>query len=121
MSTQKSKDPGELSLRPSASAGGGGKKADFSNVQGKADTVPGGKRTADFSNVQGNIDTAPAGTSDDAGTYTVLKGDTLSAIAQKHYGKASRWNEIFEANRDQLDDPDLIKPGQVLKLPDINE
>jgi len=121
MSTQKSKDPGELSLRPSASAGGGGKKADFSNVQGKADTVPANKGKADFSNVRGNVDTAPAGTSDDAGTYTVLKGDTLSGIAQKHYGKASRWNAIFEANRDQLDDPDLIKPGQVLKLPAIND
>ncbi|MDQ2701664.1 MAG: LysM peptidoglycan-binding domain-containing protein [Pseudomonadota bacterium] len=120
MSPQNPKDPGELSLRPSASAGGGG-KADFSNVQGKADTVPAGKRDADFSNVRGNVDTAPAGTSDDAGTYTVLKGDTLSAIAQKHYGKASLWNAIFDANRDQLDDPDLIHPGQVLKLPSIND
>ena len=75
----------------------------------------------DFSNVQGNVDTVPAGTRDDARTYTVLKGDTLSAIAQKHYGKASRWNAIFEANRDQLDDPDLIHPGQVLKLPPLED
>jgi nucleoid-associated protein YgaU len=62
----------------------------------------------------GNAGTVPAGT---ANTYTVQKGDTLSAIAQHHYGKASRWHAIFEANRDQLDDPDLIRPGQVLKLP----
>ncbi|MCJ0826330.1 LysM peptidoglycan-binding domain-containing protein [Luteimonas sp. 50] len=53
--------------------------------------------------------------------YTVRKGDTLSAIAQHHYGKASRWHAIFDANRDQLDDPDLIKPGQVLRLPAIND
>ena len=47
-------------------------------------------------------------------TYTVQAGDTLSHIAQRHYGKASRWHAIFDANRDQLDNPDLIQPGQVL-------
>jgi nucleoid-associated protein YgaU len=50
-------------------------------------------------------------------TYTVKKGDTLSEIAQQHYGKASDFKKIFEANRDVLSDPDKIKPGQVLKLP----
>lgn len=122
MSPQTPKDPGDLSLRPSASAGGS-KKADFSNVKGQADTVPAtgksGSGNADFSNVRGNADTVPADTA--AGTYTVQKGDTLSAIAQQHYGKASRWHAIFDANRDQLDDPDLIRPGQVLKLPTIND
>jgi len=48
-------------------------------------------------------------------TYTVKSGDTLSGIA-KHYPGVS-WNEIFEANRDQLNDPDKIHPGQVLKIP----
>ncbi|REJ75752.1 MAG: LysM peptidoglycan-binding domain-containing protein [Acidobacteria bacterium] len=47
-------------------------------------------------------------------TYTVQSGDTLSAIGQK-YGVA--WRDIFEANRDILDNPDLIKPGQELKIP----
>ena len=51
-------------------------------------------------------------------TYTVAKGDTLSAIANKVYGKASEYRRIFEANRDQLSDPDQIRPGQVLKLPE---
>jgi nucleoid-associated protein YgaU len=62
----------------------------------------------------GHADTVPAGAGQ---TYTVQKGDTLSAIAQRHYGKASRWHAVFEANRDQLDDPDKIQPGQVLNLP----
>ena len=123
MATQKSNDPGSLSLKPSASAGGGQKKADFSNVSGKADTVPAGKDKAagkaDFSNGRGSADSVPADTQ--AGSYTVQKGDTLSAIAKQHYGKASHWNAIFEANRDQLDDPDLIKPGQVLKLPELDD
>lgn len=50
-------------------------------------------------------------------TYTVAEGDTLSAIAERHYGDANAWPRIFEANRDQLDNPDLIYPGQVLRLP----
>ena len=50
-------------------------------------------------------------------TYTVKSGDTLSAIAKQHLGDANAYMKIFEANRDQLSDPDKIKPGQVLKLP----
>lgn len=52
-----------------------------------------------------------------AKTHTVAKGDTLSAIAKTYYGDASKYPRIFEANRDQLSNPDLIKPGQVLKIP----
>ena len=53
-----------------------------------------------------------------AQAYTVQKGDTLARIAQKHYGNTDGWQAIFDANRDQLDDPGRISPGQVLKLPD---
>jgi nucleoid-associated protein YgaU len=53
-----------------------------------------------------------------ARTYTVKKGDTLSEIAKELYGKAGEYRRIFEANRDQLSDPDKIRPGQVLKIPD---
>lgn len=52
-------------------------------------------------------------------TYTVQKGDSLSKIAQQTYGRADRWQAIFDANRDQIDDPDLIHPGQTLVLPDL--
>ena len=50
-------------------------------------------------------------------TYTVKSCDTLSKIAKEHLGDANAYMKIFEANRDQLSDPDKIKPGQVLKLP----
>jgi nucleoid-associated protein YgaU len=50
--------------------------------------------------------------------YEVVQGDTLGAIAQKYYGKASAYMKIFEANRDILDNPDLIKPGQKLRIPE---
>jgi len=49
--------------------------------------------------------------------YTVVTGDSLSRIAKHFYGDANRWQKIFEANRDQIDDPDLIQPGQKLKIP----
>jgi nucleoid-associated protein YgaU len=121
-SPNKPNDPDSLSLSPSGSASGG--KPDFSNVQGHSDTVPGGSGGGgsgkpDFSNVQSHTDTVQGGSGGGAGgqTYTVKKGDTLSHIAQHHYGKAGKWHAIFEANRDQLDNPDLIQPGQVLKLP----
>ena len=50
-------------------------------------------------------------------TYTVQAGDTLSAIAKRLLGNANAYMEIFNANRDQLSNPDVIKPGQVLKIP----
>jgi nucleoid-associated protein YgaU len=50
-------------------------------------------------------------------TYTVKAGDTLSKIAKDHLGNANAYMKIYEANRDQLSNPDLIKPGQLLKLP----
>jgi nucleoid-associated protein YgaU len=50
-------------------------------------------------------------------TYTVKAGDTLSKIAKQFLGDANAYMDIFEANRDQLSDPDKIKPGQVLKIP----
>ena len=59
----------------------------------------------------------PAAAEPAARTYTVKSGDTLSAIAKQHLGDANAYTKIFEANRDQLSDPDKIKPGQVLKIP----
>jgi nucleoid-associated protein YgaU len=49
--------------------------------------------------------------------YTVASGDTLSGIAHRFYGDAALFLRIFEANRDQISNPDLIFPGQVLRIP----
>jgi nucleoid-associated protein YgaU len=49
--------------------------------------------------------------------YTVVKGDTLSKIAREFYGEAKKYPTIFEANKPMLKDPDLIYPGQVLRIP----
>jgi nucleoid-associated protein YgaU len=57
---------------------------------------------------------APAG----AATYTVKPGDTLSKIAKEVLGNAAAYTDIFNANRDQLSDPNKIQPGQILKMPE---
>ena len=101
------------------------KKADFSNVQGHVSSTEDIRKQADFSNVQSSVSSTEEITASTAGdaaqqSYTVEKGDTLSGIAKQFYGKASAWHDIFEANRDQIDDPDRIFPGQVLKIPAID-
>ena len=60
---------------------------------------------------------APAATATAGKSYTVKAGDTLSKIAKEHLGDANAYMKIFEANRDKLSNPDLIKPGQVLTIP----
>ncbi len=91
------------------------KKADFSGVTSKVDTTAENVEKADFSGVSASVDT----TAEKVGgeTYTVQKGDNLSKIAKATLGDANAWKKIFDANKDVLDDPDKIFPGQVLKLP----
>jgi len=93
---------------------------DFSNVRSGTSSAP--ASTPDFSNVQGGTSATAGGggTGTAAQHYTVQKGDTLSHIAKHFYGKSGRWHAIFDANRDQLDDPDLIRPGQVLVIPTLD-
>jgi len=49
--------------------------------------------------------------------YTVVKGDTLSKISKQYYGDPNKYNAIFEANKPMLKTPDLIYPGQMLRIP----
>ncbi len=58
---------------------------------------------------------APAASA--AKTYTVQAGDTLSKISKQFYGDANKYMKIFEANKDKLNDPNMIKVGQVLNIP----
>lgn len=54
---------------------------------------------------------------DPARWYTVVRGDTLSAIAKTQCGNANEYPKIFEANKPMLSSPDKIYPGQVLRIP----
>ena len=84
------------------------------------------KKKADFSGVVGGSSTtapkpkaeAPPPVTDVERTYTVVAGDTLSKIAKREYGDASKWKHIYEANKDVIKNPDLIYPGQTFKIPD---
>jgi nucleoid-associated protein YgaU len=73
-------------------------------------------------NIQGvsevNVDnlSAPAAT-EKVEYYVIKSGDTLSAIAAKYYGKGSLYPRIFEANREVIKNPDLIYPGQKIRIP----
>ena len=77
----------------------------------------------DFSNVRaGGSSTAPAPPEPTATigvgkTYIVVKGDSLSKIAKREYGDSDKWRTIYEANKDLIKDPNLIYPGQELKIP----
>lgn len=50
-------------------------------------------------------------------THTVVTGDSLTGLAQKYYGDASKWEKIYEANKDTLQNPDSLQLGQKLKIP----
>ncbi len=99
------------------------KKPDFSNVQSSATSTE--QARPDFGNVQTTVTTTEEITGGEGGgtgaqTYTIEKGDTLSAVSKRFYGKAKFWRQIFEANRDTIEDPDRIFPGQTIKLPAID-
>jgi LysM repeat protein len=57
------------------------------------------------------------GTPPAAKTYTVAKGDCLWAIAKKQLGNGSRWQEIYNLNKDKISNPNVIYPGQVFTMP----
>jgi nucleoid-associated protein YgaU len=80
--------------------------------------VPPDGKKPDFSDVVGgSSSTAPKAPGTDR-TYTVVAGDSLSKISKKFYGSPNKWKQIFEANKDVIKNPDLIHPGQKLKIPE---
>jgi len=77
------------------------------------------KSKPDFSDVKsGSSSTAPASSAPASEeTYVVVAGDSLSKIAKRLYGDANKWRKIHEANKDTVKNPDLIHPGQKLRIP----
>lgn len=60
---------------------------------------------------------APSAPAPTLRTYEVKSGDSLSKIAQQFYGDANQWRKIYEANRNEIKNPDLIYPGQKFVIP----
>ena len=70
----------------------------------------------DFLDVEEEESDAPT-TATNYTFYTIESGDSLSKIAKEYYGDANKWNTLFEANREVIEDPDLIYPGQQIRVP----
>jgi len=91
-------------------------EAEKNEIWAAIKTIPDWQRDIDADiRVTGGGQTTP-GPGSAASTYTVKPGDTLSKIAKMTLGDANAYMKIFELNRDQLSNPDEIKPGQVLKI-----
>lgn len=73
--------------------------------------------TEGVARVDDRLETAE--TAAEAQFYTVKKGDSLSKIAKEYYGDVKKYPVIFEANKPMLQDPNLIYPGQVLRIPTL--
>ncbi|MDZ7316585.1 MAG: peptidoglycan-binding protein LysM [candidate division KSB1 bacterium] len=69
--------------------------------------------------VNDDLLTAPVEKKEEAEFYTIRPGDTLSKIAKTYYGNANKYPIIFEANREVIKDPNLIYPGQVIRIPKL--
>jgi len=80
---------------------------EIKRVNPKADDI-----TADFP-----VDPSMAQQTANVRTYKVKAGDTLSKISKEFYGSPNQYDRIFQANKDQLTDPDKIQVGQELKIP----
>lgn len=120
MSNQNPNDPNNLSLQ-GGSSGSTTSKPGFENLSGGSSTAQSGGGTGakpGFENLSGGSSTTQGAGGTGGSTYTVQKGDSLSAIAKQHMGSANKWRELYDANREVIgDNPDKIFPGQELTIP----
>ena len=77
------------------------------------------EKKADFSKVQSGSSTTakPEAKAAGAKSYTVKSGDSLWKISEQMYGDGNDWRRIYEANKDRIQNPDVLQPGWVLTIP----
>lgn len=99
-------------------------EAKSEKVREKAVLLAGNIKGVDAVNDDGLEVRAPAGggvaTMKKSTFYTIEQGDTLSKIAKREYGSADKWDALFDANREVIDHPDRIYPGQTIRIPNLN-
>ncbi len=115
-------EAGKAAAEAAAKAAAEAKAKAEAEAQAKAIADAQAKATADAqAKAKAEAEALAASFSVNAGaqvrTYVVKSGDSLSKIAQDLYGNMSRWPEIFEANKDKISNPNLIYPGQELRIP----
>ena len=91
-----------------------GGKADSAEAVEKAVLLAGNVKGVTEVKIDGIEAPAPA---PEVEYYTIVSGDSLSMIAKNHYGNAMDYKNLFEANREVIKDPDLIYPGQKIRIP----
>ena len=91
-----------------------GGKADSAEAVEKAVLLAGNVKGVTEVKIDGMEAPAPA---PEVEYYTIVSGDSLSRIAKNHYGNAMDYKNLFEANREVIKDPDLIYPGQKIRIP----
>ena len=89
-------------------------KADSAEAMEKAVLIAGNTQGVTEVNVDNLDSPAPA---EDVQYYTIESGDSLSKIAKQFYGNAMDYPKLFEANKEVIEDPDLIYPGQKIRIP----
>jgi len=92
-------------------------QADREKVVMAAGNTPIVEKVEEFITVEPPVSEAEAAPEPECTWHTVKSGDTLSAVSQAAYGDPNLYNDIFEANKPMLSDPNLIYPGQVLRIP----
>lgn len=91
---------------------------DTQSTKEKAVLIAGNTRGVDKVNGD-NLNAPPA--EEEIEFYTVKSGDSLSKIAKKYYGNGAKYPVIFEANKEVIENPDLIYPGQRLRIPKLEK
>jgi nucleoid-associated protein YgaU len=81
------------------------------------DRVDDGMTVSAQTTAQQTAATQQARAEQQAAFYTIQKGDSLSKVAKEKYGDANAWRDLFEANREVIEDPDKIYPGQTIRIP----
>lgn len=102
-------------------------KADTGDVREKAVLLAGNIKGVDSVNDDGLEVRQEIGSSGGVATmkkstfYTIQQGDTLSKIAKREYGSADKWDTLFDVNREVIDHPDRIYPGQTIRIPKLSD
>ncbi|MDT0632370.1 peptidoglycan-binding protein LysM [Rubrivirga sp. S365] len=112
-------DKGRVTLQGEAKSQAAKEKAALiaGNVKGVTSVDDDGLRVAGQRAQTAGATTAAAPAASRSTYYTIQSGDTLSKIAQDKYGDPGDYTKIFEANREVIEDPDKIYPGQQIRLP----
>lgn len=107
----------QVPVTPAQPVFGGDYDTGNGHSQGVTEPAPKAIPGGDFDTGNGYLQGVTEPATQPTATYAIQPGDSLSKIAKLHFGDASRWPEIFELNRDRIEDPNRIFVGDEIRLP----